>query len=81
MGYGCGLLWYGAIRWATSTGFMVHEDSGFWRRAIHHCFVNEGNGVDPSYLTTFVPLVLIPVISLLTREDLEGKDAFYGKFA
>ena len=55
------------------------DDSGSWHAAIHYCFVNEGNGVDPSYVTTFVPLLLIPAISLLTRENLEGKDKFYAK--
>ncbi len=79
VGYAGGLLWYGAIRWTTSVGFSVTDDSGFWHAAIHYCFVNEGKGVDPSYVTTFVPLLLIPAISLLTRENLEGKDKFYAK--
>jgi solute:Na+ symporter, SSS family len=35
--------------------------------------------IDPSYPTMIIPLVAIPVISLLTPEDLERRDAFYAK--
>jgi solute:Na+ symporter, SSS family len=33
--------------------------------------------IDPSYITTIVPLVVVPTLSLLTREGAEGRDAFY----
>ena len=33
--------------------------------------------VDPSYITTLVPLVVVPAVSMMTPEGLAGRDAFY----
>jgi SSS family solute:Na+ symporter len=33
--------------------------------------------LDPSYITTVVPLLVVPIVSLATGERLEGRDAFY----
>jgi SSS family solute:Na+ symporter len=33
--------------------------------------------VDPSYITTLVPLIVVPVVSRLTPARVEGRDAFY----
>jgi SSS family solute:Na+ symporter len=33
--------------------------------------------IDPSYATTLVPLIVVPVISLITSQRVEGRDAFY----
>ena len=81
IGYTCGLVWYAAVRWTIAAGFTLSDQPPAWRQVIHYCFVHDGKGIDPSYITTLVPLVLIPLISLWTPDDQEGKDAFYAKVA
>jgi hypothetical protein len=44
-------------------------------------FPEAGEVIDPSYPTTIIPLVAVPVISLLTREHVDGRDAFFAKLA
>lgn len=81
IGYVTGILWYGLIQGAQRYGwFTVQDDSGSFARLFHTLFA-EGEGIDPSYPTTFIPLIAVPVISLLTREDTEGKEAFYNTLA
>jgi hypothetical protein len=35
------------------------------------------DAIDPSYITTLVPLFVVPVVSLATAETPEGREAFY----
>jgi SSS family solute:Na+ symporter len=65
-GYAAGLIWFGLIKLAVGTGFEAPEGSGFVRQCVHFFFVHKGQGVDPSYATTLVPLIVVPVVSLLT---------------
>ena len=78
IGYVAGLLWYGLIRLGEGGEF------GSGSEVFQQWFV-EGGGVDPSYVTTLVPLVLVPVISLLfpdrDESDVELKQAFYDQLA
>jgi Na+/proline symporter len=37
--------------------------------------------MDPSYATTIIPLIGVPVISLLTQEHSHGRDAFFARLA
>ena len=76
-GYGGGLIWFGLIKWALAVEFAAPEGSSLLRRIIHYCFAHNGEGIDPSYVTMFVPLVVVPVVSLFTKDALEGKDEFY----
>ena len=49
-------------------------------RLVHWAFVNEGEGVDPSYPTTLIPLVAVPLISLLwpgNGDDTARREDFY----
>lgn len=82
-GYGLGLVWYGLIRWAAWIGFEAPEDAALPARLFHTLFVFEGEGIDPSYATTLVPLFLIPALSLIDRRvgehDLE--QAFYERLS
>lgn len=77
IGYGGGVIWYGLIKWAAAVGFEAGPDADFAHRLFHTCFVYRGDGIDPSYVTTFLPLFLVPILSLLTRDDEEGKEVFY----
>ncbi len=77
-GYATGLAWYGVIRWAAFVGFAAPDGSGPLRRLFHWLFVFEGEGIDPSYATTLIPIVAVPLISLLTKEVRSPeKDRFY----
>lgn len=77
LGYSLGLVWFLLIRWALSTGFEVDEASGAAARIFHFCFAYDGKGIDPSFVTTLLPLAAVPIISLLTRSDPEGGSEFY----
>jgi SSS family solute:Na+ symporter len=52
-----------------------------WYALTHFVFVEQGESIDPAFPTTLIPLVAIPIISLLTRESAEGSHAFYRKLA
>lgn len=77
LGYGAGLLWFGGIKWAEYATFAAAEGDGAIRRLIHWAFVYKGEGIDPSYATTLVPLVAVPIVSLLTVQRAENRDRFY----
>ena len=76
-GYGGGLIWFGLLKLALAFGFSAPEGSSALRRVLAYCFTVNGEGLDPSYITFFVPLVVVPVVSFLTSEDDERKTNFY----
>ena len=76
-GYGTGLVWYLIMWWANATGFDAPEGASAFRRVFYSVFAREGGGIDGSYATTLIPLVAVPLISLMTAEDREGKEEFY----
>ena len=63
-GYIGGLIWFALIKLALLAGFVSDADTTVAQ-------------IDPSYVTFFVPLVVVPVVSRLTAEDLLGKQEFY----
>jgi SSS family solute:Na+ symporter len=75
-----GLLWFAAIQWAGIAKFEVDATSSELARFAYWCFRKDG-GVDPSYLTTLIPLVVVPVVSLLTERRTEGEQQFYDVLA
>ena len=72
-----GLVWFVCIKIALAVELTVDENSSAIMHAIHYCFVHTGKGIDPSYTTTFVPLIVTPIVSLMTAETPEGKESFY----
>ena len=76
-GYAGGLIWFGLIKLAVAYGFSAPEGSSVLRRVLAYCFTVNGEGLDPSYFTFFVPLVVVPVVSLLTIEERDHKTTFY----
>ena len=70
VGYVSGLVWFALIKIALSAGFAAPEGAGLVRRVLVYCFTVGGEGIDPSYLTFFVPLFVVPIVSLMT---LQGK--------
>ncbi|MDG2255429.1 MAG: sodium:solute symporter family protein [Opitutaceae bacterium] len=76
-GLGAGLAWFVAIKIALGTGIELSEESSVMYRLAYNCFAIDGKGIDPSYATTFVPLIVIPIVSFLTKEISAGKERFY----
>jgi SSS family solute:Na+ symporter len=73
---------------AIAAGYILYwkrttEDGVFWGIVLGYVLglawylTMPPDGLDPSYITTLVPLAAVPAISLLTRETIEGRDAFY----
>ena len=65
------------IKLALASGVSAPEGSSALRRVLAYCFTVNGEGLDPSYFTFFAPLVVVPVVSLLTTEERDDKTRFY----
>ena len=76
VGYGAGLVWFAAIKIALAAGVTASESAGLVTRTLAHALTVDGEGLDPSYLTFFVPLAVIPIVSRLTS-DPGARDDFY----
>ena len=76
-GYAGGLVWFALIKLALVTGFSAPDGSSALRQLAAYCFTVNGEGIDPTYVTTIVPLVLVPMISAMSSETSAGKDDFY----
>ncbi len=76
LGYVSGLIWFALIKIALYVGFAAAEGAGLVRRILVYCFTVGGEGIDPSYLTFFVPLFVVPIVSLMTRQGTTRED-FY----
>ncbi len=80
VGYAGGVIWYGVIRWAEWVDYAAPEGSSAVTRAVYFFFkdfLGSGKGLDPSYLTTILPLIAVPLFSAMTRPSPEGEEAFY----
>jgi Na+/proline symporter len=80
VGYAGGIVAYGLIRWAEGVDFTAPEGSSLLVRAVHlffRDFMGTGTGLDPSYLTTLLPLIAVPLFSAMTRPNPEGEEKFY----
>ncbi len=76
-GYAAGLAWFAVTKWMISIGFEAGEGASALRETAYYFFIHQGDGIDPSYATTLVPLIFIPLLSWFTREQTEGKERFY----
>ena len=76
VGYASGLIWFALIKIALSAGFAAPEGAGLLRRVLVYAFTVGGEGIDPSYLTFFVPLLVVPIVSLMTGQGKVRED-FY----
>ena len=70
------MIWFGSIKFALATGFAVPADAGLLWRTLAYGLTVDGEGLDPSYLTFFVPLVVVPIVSRLTSQTGARED-FY----
>ncbi len=76
VGYAAGMVWFALIKFALATGFTAPADAGLLWRTLAYALTVDGEGIDPSYLTFFVPLVVVPVVSLLTSQAGHREDFF-----
>ena len=82
LGYAVGLAWYLAIQWADRTGWHAPDDASGLVALFDACFAD--GGVDPSYVTTVLPLVAIPLLTFaLPDHDTppDRRDDFYSRLA
>jgi SSS family solute:Na+ symporter len=77
-----------ALYWkrTTEAGAFYGMALGFaggliWYALTHFLWPEQADVVDPAYPTTIIPLVAIPVISLMTDDRAEGKEAFFARLA
>ena len=75
-GYAAGLIWFALIKVALATGFAAPEGAGLVRRVLVYGLTVGGEGIDPSYLTFFIPLLVVPIVSLMTSQGKVRED-FY----
>jgi len=59
--------------WGTAAGYAAGL---VWYAGPYHA-----TGIDPSYVTTLVPLAAVPAVSLLTTDNRERAEAFYARLA
>ena len=76
VGYGAGLIWFAAIKIALAAGVTAPESGGLVTRTLAHALTVDGEGLDPSYLTFFVPLAVVPLVSRFTS-NTGARDEFY----
>jgi Na+/proline symporter len=76
------LYWRRTTEAGAYWGMMLGFAGGLiWYALTHFFFPEQGEAIDPSFPTTLIPLVAIPTISLLTRENVDRRDAFYARVA
>jgi len=77
LGYGIGVAWWLTIQTSQFIAGFLPSSATDTGSLFHYCFVADGVGVDPSYVTTLVPLMVVPLVSLLSRDDVIGKEEFF----
>lgn len=65
-GYGAGGAWFVLVKWALWADLQVSDGASVPVRFFVSLLTSNGEGLDPAYVTTLVPLFVIPAISLLT---------------
>ncbi len=81
LGYVVGLVWFVLIKQALRIEFEAGEDAAWPARVFAYLFTFQGRGIDPSYPTTLLPLLLVPLISLLSRQETTRRADFYERLA
>jgi SSS family solute:Na+ symporter len=64
--------------WGMALGFA---GGLIWYGLTHFLFPTQGESIDPSYPTTIIPLVAVPLISLLTPDESRGQAGFFARLA
>ena len=75
IGYVGGGVWFLLIKWALWIDLQAPPGYTPLREIWVFLLTRDGVGLDPSYVTTVIPLITVPAVSLLTRASREGADA------
>jgi SSS family solute:Na+ symporter len=67
IGYVGGGVWFVLIKWALWVGLQAPPGSSALRELCVFLLTRDGVGLDPSYVTTLIPLVTVPLVSIVTR--------------
>jgi SSS family solute:Na+ symporter len=67
IGYASGGVWFVLIKWALWVGLEAPQGSSALREFWVSLLTRDGVGLDPSYVTTLIPLITVPLVSILTR--------------
>ena len=76
-GYAGGMIWFALIKLALAAGLNASAEASLIHRAVVAALTVDGEGLDPSYLTTSIPLIVVPVVSMLTTDRSGDPDTFY----
>jgi Na+/proline symporter len=66
LGYVGGGVWFALIKWALWMDLQAPVGSTPLRELATFLLTRDGVGLDPSYVTLAIPLIVVPVVSLLT---------------
>ncbi len=75
LGYLGGISWFALIKWSLWMNFQASEGASLLSRVLVFLWTHNGEGVNPSFVTTLVPLVVIPVVSLCFKDSIESEAA------
>ena len=67
-----GGAWFLLIKWAFWIDLQAPLGSTPLREIWVFLLTRDGVGLDPSYVTTLIPLITVPAVSLLTRASRDG---------
>ena len=74
LGYIGGGVWFVLIKWALWVDLQAPAGSSPVLELWVFLLTRDGVGLDPSYVTTVIPLIIVPAVSRLTRSS-RGADA------
>jgi Na+/proline symporter len=73
LGYVGGGVWFALIKWALWMDLQAPAGSTPLRELVTFLLTRDGVGLDPSYVTLAIPLIVVPVVSLLTASPPESE--------
>ena len=80
-GYAAGGVWFLLIKWALWTELQASPTAFPIVRLAASLLTANGEGLDPAYVTTLVPLIVVPAVSLYTDLSSEREAAFRARLA
>ncbi len=80
-GYAAGGVWFALIKWALWVELQVPAAGAPPLRWLIALLTWGGEGLDPAYVTTAVPLLVVPLVSLFTDLSLERESGFRARLA
>ena len=80
-GYVAGVTWFVLLKWALWIDLQTPVGAPAPVRALVTLLTGQGGGLDPAYVTTVVPLLTVPIVSLFTTLSPERESEFRARLA